>query len=62
MMCVTTIILSLYIISIDDAKLAVKKLKSGKSGGSSGIISDCYVRDGPLFLSTEASFLAENFR
>ena len=31
-------------ISIDDVKLAVKKLKSGKSGGSSGIMSDCYVR------------------
>ena len=30
--------------SIDDVKLAVKKLKSGKSGGSSGIMSDCYVR------------------
>ena len=30
----------IHSISIDD----VKKLKSGKSGGSSGIMSDCYVR------------------
>ena len=34
----------IHSISIDDVKLAVKKLKSGKSGGSSGIMSDCYVR------------------
>ena len=33
-----------YSILVDDVKLAVKKLKSGKSGGSSGIMSDCYVR------------------
>ena len=34
----------IHSISVDDVKLAVKKLKSGKSGGSSGIMSDCYVR------------------
>ena len=28
---------------IDDVKLAVRKLKSSKSDGSSGIMSDCYV-------------------
>ena len=33
----------IHVILIYDVKLAVKKLKSGKSGGSSGIISDCYV-------------------
>ena len=34
----------IHSISIDDVKPAVKKLKSGKSGGSSGIMSNCYVR------------------
>ena len=33
----------IHVILIYDVKLAVKKLKSGKSGRSSGIMSDCYV-------------------
>ena len=33
----------IYSIVIDDVKLTVNKLKFGKSGGSSGIMSDCYV-------------------
>ena len=40
----------IHSISIDDVKLAIRKLKSGKSGGSSGIMSDCYVHGTELYI------------